>query len=294
MDGFPQKHRFIVGLSLDGPRELHDKHRYNKGGAPTFDKVERAARLLKEHKIPFNLLCVVNRDNARRPLDVYRFLRGLGATRIQFTPCVEPRDHKTSVPGRHDAAHMPLMDSPDARPGTPNSVVTDWSVDPQDWGAFLCKVWDDWFRRDRGRIFVNLFENAISQGLGFGAQMCTHAEFCGKAMAVEHNGDLFSCDHFVYPEHRLGNILQTHEGQMAYSQRQKDFGFAKRDTLPAYCRGCSHVKMCWGECPKNRLIRTPDGEAGLNFLCAGWKAFYTHVQQHLAEIARDLQPRSMF
>jgi uncharacterized protein len=290
---FLKKHGFIVGISVDGPRELHDLHRTNKGGKPTFDGVMRGIELLKKHGVPFNVLCVVNADNVRQPLQVYRFLRSLGTHRIQFTPCVEPRDFKAAAPARRDPAAMPAYDSPAARPGNPESIVTDWSVDPHAWGRFLCRVWDEWFRRDRGRVFVNFFENAVAQAMSMPAQMCTHAEFCGKALAVEHNGDVFSCDHFVYPEYRLGNIHQTHEGTMAYSAEQMRFGYAKRDTLPQHCRQCEHLNMCWGECPKNRLIKAPDGEAGLNYLCAGWKSFYAHVHRHMPEIARDMSSRTL-
>jgi len=278
---FLAKHHFVAGISIDGPREFHDQYRYNKGGQPTFDKVTAAIALLKKHGVAFNVLCVVNRKNARRPLDVYRHLRSLGTKRIQFTPCVEPHDHKQFAPGR-DVENAPMMGSSGAHPGNPDSVVTDWSVDPMEWGTFLCRVWDEWFKRDQGKIFVNFFDNAIAQATGLPAQMCTHAEFCGKALAVEHNGDLFSCDHFAYPEYRLGNILEEHEGQMAFSAQQKNFGFAKRDALPDYCRQCTHLSMCWGECPKNRLIKTPDGESGLNYLCVGWKKFYAHVKKHLS------------
>jgi uncharacterized protein len=289
---FLKKHDFVVGLSIDGPRDLHDRYRFTKGGQPTFDRTCDAAKLLKEHGVTFNVLCVVNRENARRPLDVYRFLRGLGASRIQFTPCVESRNFKSAAPAKEDAAALPILGSPRARPGHPESIVTDWSVDPDDWGAFLCKVWDEWFRKDIGRVFINLFENTIAQSSGLPAQMCTHAEFCGKAMAVEHNGDVYSCDHFVYDDYRLGNIHDTHQAQMAYSDRQKAFGFAKRDTLPEYCNGCQHLKLCWGECPKNRLIRTPTGDAGLNYLCAGWKTFYAHIQEDMKEIVHTLHPIS--
>ena len=140
-------------------------------------------------------------------------------------------------------------------------------------------------------MHVNLFETAVAQSLGLPAQMCTHAEFCGKALAIEHNGDVFSCDHFVYPDYKLGNVLQTHEGEMAFSERQKAFGFAKRDTLPQYCRECPHLKLCWGECPKNRLVSTPDGEPGLNYLCPGFKRFYGHIQKDMPEILRRVRGR---
>jgi uncharacterized protein len=287
---FLKQHRFLVGLSCDGPQPLHDRYRYTKGGAPTHGKVVAAARLLKKHGVPFNALCVVNRENAKRPLDVYRFLtRELGAKRIQLIACVEPKVFHNVAPQHWDPAQLPVVGTPQARPGTPDSVVTDWSVDPDDWGAFLCKVWDDWHSRDIGKVFVDLFETAVAQSLGMPSQRCVTAEFCGKALAVEHDGDVFSCDHYVYPEYRLGNLRETHWGEMAYSDRQRGFGFAKRDTLPQYCRDCEHLNLCWGECPKNRLVRTPAGEAGLNYLCPGLKRFYAHIQRDMQQVVRRVQ-----
>lgn len=164
-------------------------------------------------------------------------------------------------------------------------------MDAEDWGRFLSKVWDDWYARDYGKVHVDLFENAVAQSLGMPSQRCVTAEFCGKGLAIEHNGDVFSCDHYVYPEYKLGNISQTHWGDMAYAQRQQAFGFAKRDTLPSDCRECPHLKLCWGECPKNRLLRTTSGELGLNYLCSGLKQFYAHIQRDIPRILRDVAQR---
>jgi uncharacterized protein len=288
---FLKKHNFLVGLSCDGPKDLHDRYRITKGGQPTHDKVMAAASLLKKHGVPFNALCVVNRDNVKYPLDVYRFLtRELGVQRVQLIPCVEPKVFRDVAPQRWDASSMPVVGTPQARPGAPDSVVTDWSVDPDDWGRFLCKVWNDWYGRGHfGRVHVDLFETAVAQSLGEPAQRCVTHEFCGKSMAIEHNGDVFTCDHYVYPEYRVGNISKTHWGTMAYSGRLKKFGFAKRDTLPKQCRECEHLKLCWGECPKNRLVRAPDGEAGLNYLCQGLKQFYTYIQRDMPDILRRVQ-----
>jgi uncharacterized protein len=294
---FLKQNRFLVGLSCDGPKPLHDRYRPTKGGAPTHDKVMAAARLLQQHEVPFAVLCVVNRESAKHPLDVYRFLtRELGALRVQLISCVEPKDFRNVAPQRWDPAILPIVGTPAAKPGTPDSVVTDWSVDSDDWGAFLCSVWDDWYAHDYGQVYVDLFENAVAQSLGLPAQRCITAEFCGKALAVEHDGDVFSCDHYVYSEYRLGNLADTHLGTMAYSEAQQKFGFAKRDALPKYCKECPHLKLCWGECPKNRLLRTPSGEAGLNYLCPGLKRFYAHIARDMPEIlrriARQRQSRS--
>lgn len=287
---FLKEHRFVLGLSCDGPEELHDRYRVTKGGQPTHDKVMAAARLLKKHGVPFNGLCVVNRESARRPLDVYRFLtRELGVWCVQLISCVEPKVFRNVAPQKWDPAGIPVVGTPQARPGAPDSVVTDWSVDPEDWGTFLCKVWDDWYARDFGKVHVDLFETAVAQSMGLPSQRCITAEFCGKGLALEHNGDVFSCDHYVYPEYRVGNLRETHWSELAYGETAKRFGFAKRDTLPAYCRECPHLNLCWGECPKNRLVRTPSGETGLNYLCPGLKKFYAHIQRDMPAILRRVK-----
>ncbi|NSL55212.1 anaerobic sulfatase maturase [Uliginosibacterium aquaticum] len=286
---FLKQHDFLVGLSCDGPQDLHDRYRLTKGGATTHAKVVAAARLLQQHDVPFSVLCVVNRDNAQQPLEVYRFLtRELGARRLQFISCVEPKSFASVAPQHQSPAAQPLVGSRAARPGTPDSVVTDWSVAPEDWGHFLSAVWDDWYANDYGKVHIDLFENVVAQSLGMPAQRCITAEFCGKSLAIEHSGEVFSCDHYVYPEYRLGNIADTHWSEMAYTERQQGFGFAKRDTLPRDCRECPHLKLCWGECPKNRLVRTSSGEPGLNYLCPGLKHFYSHIQRDMPRILQQV------
>jgi uncharacterized protein len=290
---FLKQNNFLVGLSCDGPKELHDRYRVNQDGQPTHDKVMAAARLLKKHGVPFNALCVVNRENARYPLDVYRFLtRELGAWRVQLIACVEPKAFQTIAPQHWDRSLMPRVGTPHAMPGGVDSVVTEWSVDPDDWGAFLCKVWDEWYSRDFGKVHVDLFETAVAQSLGQPSQRCVTAEFCGKGMAVDYNGDVYACDHYVYPEYRMGNINDVSWSEMAYGKPQRLFGFAKRDTLPTYCRTCPYLKLCWGECPKNRFVLTPEGEVGLNYLCPGLKKFYGHIQREMPDILRRIQRKS--
>jgi uncharacterized protein len=272
---FLKEHNFLIGLSIDGPAELHDVYRYSKGGLPTFKRVMRGVELLHQYKVPFSAMCVVNRLNARKPIDVYRFLRDKVQPRtIQFMPGMEAADFRSVAPGYWNPDDLPMVGSPQARPGNPGSVVADWSVDPDDWGYFLTRVWDEWLKRDYGRIFVDQFENVISQMFGYGPQKCVNSKICGKALAIEYNGDVYSCDHYVYPEYKLGNILETHEGDLAFSEQQMKFAYAKSDTLPAYCKACSYLELCWGECPKNRFIKTPAGEPGLNYLCRGLKQFY--------------------
>jgi len=286
---FLKEHRFHVGLSIDGPRDLHDRFRVTRNGKPTFDLVMAAAKMLREADIPFAALCVVNRENARSPREVYRFLVDeVGTWRIQFTPAVEPRQFETDAPAL--MKDQPREGDPRARPGREDSIVTDWSVDPVDYGTFLSEVWDEWLARDIGRVHVNLFETAVAQAAGLPAQMCTQAEFCGKALAVvEHDGEVYSCDHFVYPEYRIGNIAETHLGNLAFSPRQQDFGRAKSATLPGKCRSCAYLKLCYGECPKNRLIRTRTGEPGLNYLCAGLYAFYDHIGPDVVRILQSMR-----
>ena len=286
---FLKQHGFLVGLSIDGPAELHDEYRYTKGGTPTFERVLAATDLLHQFQVPFSALCVVNRKNARRPIDVYRFLRDRIRPRlIQFIPCVEPTDFRTVAPGEW----APIVLTKGARPETPppksSSGVTDWSVLPEDWGYFLNRVWDEWFRRDYGSVFVDQFENVVSQMFGYGAQKCVSAEICGKAVALEHNGDLYSCDHYVYPEYKLGNIMQQHAGDLAFSPRQQAFGYAKKTSLSDYCKSCSALQLCWGDCPKHRFTSTPDGEPGLSYLCQGLKMFYAKVTAARPELVRRM------
>ncbi len=256
---FLHKHGFLVGVSLDGPRELHDAFRSDKGGAPTFDRVMRGIELLKEHGVEFNILTTVHAANASRPLDVYRFLRDeVGARFIQFIPIVE----STKDSGRHLGA-----------------VVSDRSVSGRAYGALLCAIFDEWVRRDVGQVFVQVFDAALGAWLGQGASLCVFSETCGAALVLEHNGDLYACDHFVEPRHRLGNIAETPLAELVSSGEQRRFGLYKRDALPAFCRACDVRFVCNGGCPKDRLLCAPDGEAGLNYLCEGYRAFFKHVDR---------------
>ena len=286
---FLKRNKFLVGLSIDGPEELHDAYRIGKDGKPTFAKVFAAAEMLHRHGVPFHSLSVINRINARRPLDVYRFLKNEVRPReMQFIPCVEPKVFRNVAPQMWDPATLPLYDSPVAHPGNPDSVVTEWSIDPDDWGYFLCKIWDDWYRRDIGKVFVNLFETAVAQWMGKESQLCIYHEFCGKGVALEHDGSLYSCDHYVYPQYRLGNIMQTSSSRLVFSEAQKHFGFAKFNTLPQRCRDCKYLFACNGECPKNRLVRAPDGEPGLNYLCSGLQRFWQHIDRDAQDICRRI------
>jgi uncharacterized protein len=265
---FFREHRVLVGLSIDGPREQHDAYRVDKGGHPTFDKVMQAARLMQLHQVDFNVLCTVHAKNADHPLEVYRFFRDELRTRhIQFIPIVE----RVNSDGRTRFQE--------------GSVVTDRSVTAEHWGLFLTTIFDEWLKRDVGTVFVQMFDAALASWVGTTPTLCIFAETCGDAVALEHTGDLYSCDHFVEPKHLLGNIAETPLAELVASPQQRAFGAAKRDTLPRYCRECPVRFACHGECPKNRFILTPDGEPGLNYLCAGYKAFFTHVDKPMRIMA---------
>ncbi|MEX3071045.1 anaerobic sulfatase maturase [Vibrio alginolyticus] len=284
---------FLVGLSIDGPQELHDKYRKTRSGKPTFHLVMKAVEKLQHYGVRFNALVTVNRHNVKYPLEIYRFLtRELGVTYIQLAPVVEANDFHTTAPQFWNEQMIPVMGSELAKPGHPMSVVTDWSVDPDDWGKFLSEMFVEWVNNDLGRVLVNLFETAVAQVMGKPAQLCITSEFCGKGLAIEHNGDVYSCDHYVYPEYKLSNIHEHSLNEMAFSTRQFSFGMAKRDSLPDYCKKCPYLKYCWGECPKNRLIKTPDGEEGLNYLCSGIRRFFDDTLPMLVGLSQLLQQQN--
>lgn len=287
---FLKEHRFLVGLSIDGPRDIHDRYRLTKRGEPTFDTVYAAAKLLRRFGVPFNTLTCINRFNASRPLDVYRFLRReIGSTYLQFIPIVEIKGFETTAPQTWEPERLPVLGSPQSKPDHPDSVVTPWSVDADEYGRFLCKVWDEWLARDYGKVLVSFCETLVVQRMGMPAQTCIQSEFCGKGVALEHDGSVYACDHYVYPEYRLGNVREQSLGDMVFAPKQVKFGYAKSETLPAYCKRCEFLTDCWGECPKNRLLRTPEGEPGLNYLCPGLKRFFAHASPAAAKLAAQLR-----
>lgn len=287
---FLKERGFLVGLSIDGPRDVHDHYRVTKGGEPTFERVLGAARRLQRAGVPFNTLTCVHRFNASRPLDVYRFLRReLGSTYLQFIPIVEHRDFDTVAPNAWDPATLPVVGTPRASPGDPDSIVTPWSVDADEYGRFLCKVWDEWMARDVGKVYVGFCETLVVQHMWMPSQVCVFSRDCGTGVAMEHDGSVYACDHYVYPSHRLGNVRERSLADMVFSPGQQAFGRAKSDTLPAYCRQCEFLSDCWGECPKNRLLKSPDGEPGLNYLCPGLKRFFAHAVPAAERMAQRLR-----
>ena len=283
--GFLSENHFLVGVSIDGPPDLHDAYRVDKHGEPTFDRVMQGIEALKRHGVDFNTMTVVSRANSQHPQRVYRFLKEIGSTFLQFIPLVE-RASPGPLASEHGLIQLSL--APPPRLGETDSAVTDWSVRAEDWGPFLTTIFDEWVRRDVGCIYVQHFDVALGIWLGAGSSLCVFSETCGKAVAIEHNGDLYSCDHFVYPQYRLGNILEKSLGEMVASEAQTKFGRDKADTLPRYCRECEVRFACQGECPKHRFIRAPDGEWGLNYLCAGYYRFFKHIDPYMRAMAELL------
>ncbi|TFH65735.1 MAG: anaerobic sulfatase maturase [Gemmatimonadales bacterium] len=253
---FFREHRFLVGLSLDGPAPLHDAYRVNKGGKPTHAAVMEGADLLRRHQVEYNILATVHAANVDHPLEVYRFLRDeVKISFVQFIPIVQ-RENDTGY-----------------QEGT---RVTERSVNGRAYGNFLNAIFNEWVCRDVGRVFVQMFDVTLAGWVGHPPGLCIFDERCGRALALEHNGDLYSCDHYVEPRYHLGNTRRDPLLAMVGSGAQGTFGAAKRDTLPAFCMACDVRYLCNGECPRNRVLKTPDGEEGLNYLCDGYKAFFTH------------------
>jgi len=251
---------FAVGLSLDGPQKTHDRHRVTKDRKPTHEQTMRGYKLLQKHRVYTDILCVVNAHNAQFPLQVYRFFKQINAQQITFLPMVEPQ------------------------PGTKGGV-SPISVPVEAWGAFLCTIFDEWRAQDIGRVKVQLFEEAARTAFNQEHSLCIFRPTCGDIPVVEHNGDFYSCDHFVDAEHHLGNITEIPLVELLESPAQKAFGEAKLETLPSCCRECGVRPMCNGECPKNRFATTLDGEPGLNYLCEGYKCFFNHIQPFVSEVA---------
>ena len=276
---FLAEQKWLIGLSIDGPRAMHDAYRVDKGGKPTFDRVMRGMDLLKRHGVEFNTLTTVHRANSEHPLEVYRFLRDNGSGFMQFIPIVERVSQ-----GR--TQHGLSLVSPSF---ADKAAVAPWSVVPEQFGEFLCAIFDEWVRRDVGRVFVQLFDVSLGIWTGMEASLCVFRRKCGTALAMEHSGDVYSCDHFVYPENKLGNLMEAGLRALADSPQQKAFGEDKEATLPRYCRECDVRFACNGECPKHRFLTTPQGEPGLNYLCAGYKRFFKHIDPYMRFMAEELQ-----
>ncbi len=276
---FFKENNFLIGLSIDGPEDLHDHYRLDNQGMPTWKKVMEGVAMLQKHKVEFNTLSVVNRKTAQEPLAVYNFLKQIGSTFLQFIPIVERKAEQVE-PGEQELVHE-KFDGP--------ARVTPWSVTPEDYGNFMIKIFDEWVRRDVGRTYVQLFDVTLANWVGAMPGLCIFSEKCGTAAVMEHNGDVFCCDHYVYDDHFLGNIRETSITQMMGSSKQALFGQDKKNKLPAYCRSCDVRFACHGDCPKHRFINTPQGEPGLSYLCQGYKKFFNHVRPYMDFMAKELK-----
>lgn len=259
---FFKENNWLVGISIDGPQEFHDEYRKNKQGMPSFYKVMKGINLLNKHGVEWNAMAVVNDFNADYPLDFYHFFKEIDCRYIQFTPVVE-----------RDAA---------------GTEPTDFSVTPAQWGNFICTIFDEWVRNDVGRHYIQLFDSTLANWAGEQPGVCTLARTCGHAGVMEYNGDVYACDHFVFPEYKLGNIHTDTLSGMMYSERQLAFGADKEKTLPAQCRECEFLFACHGECPKNRFAFTAEGEPGLNYLCEGYNRFFRHVAPYMDFMKKEL------
>jgi len=281
------KNGFLIGLSIDGPAALHDAYRVDHQGSGSHAKVIAALRKLKKFGVEFNALVVVNRINGNEGTRIYRYLRDAGCRYLQFIPAVEQ-----SGVGRHAEREPPTSCRPTPYENAADAVSSR-SVLPEQFGQFLIDVFDEWIQQDVGRVFVQIFDMALSAWVGVEPSLCVFRQTCGRALALEHNGDVYSCDHFVEPAHLLGNLNVVPLEELVNSGQQQAFGDAKQTTLPRYCLDCEVRHVCNGECPKNRFLATPDGEAGLNYLCAGYRAFFNHVagpMERMAALVKSGQP----
>ncbi len=275
---FLHENKFLVGISIDGPREIHDMYRTNVAGKASFDQVMAAIELFKKYRVEFNTLSVVHRDSARHASEIYGFLKKAGSGFIQFIPIVE----RESLQAGEDEIRLV---GPEYRTET---RVTPWSVDPQEFGEFLITIFDEWVRNDVGKVYVQMFDVTLANWIGEPPGLCVFSETCGNGMVLEHNGDLYSCDHYVYAQYRLGNIRNATIRSMAQSARQYTFGQNKLLKLPAYCIHCEYRFACHGECPKHRFGVSPDGEYGLNYLCPGYKKFFAYVHPYMQFMGDEL------
>jgi len=273
---FLKENNWLVGVSIDGPQEFHDEYRRNKQGLPSFVKVMKGIEMLNKHGVEWNAMAVVNDFNADYPLDFYHFFKEIGCHYIQFSPIVERiMPHQD---GRH-LAH--LKDSADC-------PLADFSVTPEQWGDFLCTIFDEWVRNDVGNYYIQLFDSTLANWMGMQPGVCTLAKTCGHAGVMEFNGDVYACDHFVFPEYKLGNIRTSSLVEMMYSEKQSQFGQMKQNSLPGQCRECEFLFACNGECPKNRFIHTSSGEPGLNYLCKGYHRFFSHAAPYMDFMKKEL------
>ena len=273
---FFAKNHWLVGISIDGPQEYHDHYRVTPDGKPSWEKVMQGISLLKKHRVEWNAMAVVNAYNAEHPLEFYHFFRDNGCQYLQFTPIVErltEHEDGRTLASLADDREIPLADA---------------SVTPQQWGNFLCTIFDDWVRHDVGKTFVEIFDCTLANWMGVLPGICAYSKECGHAGVMEHNGDVYSCDHFVFSEYKLGNIKDQSLIDMLYGEKQQAFSRLKHTSLPRQCKECDMEFACHGECPKNRFEKDKYGEPGLNYLCQGYYQYYSHVAPYMDFMKREL------
>ncbi len=273
---FFKENNFLVGVSIDGPQEFHDEYRKNKQGQPSFAKVMKGIELLKKHGVEYNAMAVVNDFNADYPLDFYHFFKEIDCHYIQFTPIVERLSNRADGLSLSSPVQQEKAD------------LAEFSISPEQWGNFLCAIFDEWVREDVGNYYIQLFDSTLANWIGEQPGVCTMAKNCGHAGVMEYNGDVYSCDHFVFPEYKLGNLYTNTLVEMMYSDKQTQFGEAKSKTLPTQCKECEFLFACNGECPKNRFAFTSTGEPGLNYLCKGYHKFFKHVAPYMDFMKKEL------
>ncbi|NDW12663.1 anaerobic sulfatase-maturation protein [Bacteroides sp. 214] len=274
---FFKENNWLVGVSIDGPQEFHDEYRRNKQGLPSFNKVMQGIKLLNKHGVEWNAMAVVNDFNADYPLEFYQFFKEINCRYIQFSPIVE------RIMPHADGRHL-------ASPLEKEVVqLADFSITPEQWGNFLCAIFDEWVKEDVGSVFVQLFDATLANWMGVQPGVCTMAETCGHAGVMEYNGDVYACDHYVFPEYKLGNIYNETLTEMMYSHKQLSFGTNKNNSLPQQCKECKFLFACNGECPKNRFATTSSGESGLNYLCKGYYKFFEHVAPYMDFMKNELE-----
>lgn len=281
---FLKKNKFLIGISLDGPREIHDRYRLDRGGRGTFHRVMKGLKLLQKHGVEYNVMATVAKETAFNPLEVYRFFKNQGVEFIQFSPVIERvADSKRNYYGLKLAGPSSLDKEEE------NVQVTEWSVEAEKYGDFLIAIFDEWVRNDVGKINVMNFEWALHAWIGNPSPVCIHAQHCGESVIVEHNGDIYACDHSMYPEYRLGNIIQDDPLEMVKKSINNGFGVCKETSLPRWCRECEVLKACWGGCPKHRFTKTYYNEPGLHYLCEGYKKFFLYIRKYLKVITQLLE-----
>ncbi len=272
---FFARNGWLVGVSIDGPQPFHDEYRRMHNQEPTFTKVMKGIELLNKHGVQWNAMAVVNDYNGAHPLEFYHFFKSIHCQYIQFTPIVE----RLAV--HADGRTLAAVDE-----GDETSEMTPYSISPQKWGNFLCTIFDEWVRHDVGTYFIQLFDATLANWCGVAPGICSLAKTCGHAAVMEYNGDVYSCDHFVFPQYRIGNLWEQGFPEMMYGERQRQFGLSKFTSLPRQCKRCQWLFTCHGECPKNRFCKTADGERGLNYLCEGYCQFFSHAAPYM-DFMRD-------